>query len=220
MGEPVELEMVGAEPVVEAVERLTQRGRRLVGTQPECGYAVERHTRENTESTDSEPGDLEQLGFLFGGALDDRSVGQHRRHRTNLSCETGESRPGAVCSGGDRSGDGLDVDVAEIGQRETECPQMLAQVMQRVPARTLTSAPVAVGDTVSIPVIRSSDRRVPSVTATPVNEWPAPTALTRRPCSAARAIAVASSAVLSGVSNRYGLEDSVRAQLCHVAIPT
>lgn len=115
VGEPVELEMVGAEPVVEAVECVTQRGRRLVGAQPECGDAVERHARENAEGAHPEPRDLEQFGFVVGGALDDRSVGEHRRHCTNLCCEAGETRSGSVGSGGNRSGDGLDVDVAEVG---------------------------------------------------------------------------------------------------------
>ena len=79
---------------------------------------------------------------------------------------------------------GLAVDVAEVGQRVAERGSSALSTWSGVPARTVASPRVA---SIEVTPVRAPRRSwTPSVTATPVNEWPAPIALTRRPRAVAR----------------------------------
>jgi hypothetical protein len=66
-----------------------------------------------------------------------------------------------------------------------------------------------------MPVSRDRSTSTPSLTATAVNEWPAPMALTLSPLEAAARMAAASSAASRGRAHRTGVHACVPDQFRH-----
>ena len=105
-------------------------------------------------------------------------------------------------AGGDRAGDRLPVDVAEVVQGQPEPEQPVVEDVQGVPASTVTV--IASRSTRAPRRSRSGRSSRPSARAMSVNEWPEPTIFTVRPWRRAATTASTTSAVLEGDSTWAG----------------
>ena len=101
------------------------------GPQHEGRHTLQGHGADHAEGAETDPGGAEQVGALVGGTGDDGAVGQHQLQRPDLGGQAAEAGAGAVGAGGDRAGNGLRVDVAEIGHGHAEPMQLGVQAVQR-----------------------------------------------------------------------------------------
>jgi hypothetical protein len=128
---PEQLEVVvGLDQLVDPRERLVERQRALLGPQQVGRLALDRHRGEHPEGTQAEPGRLEDLRLVVGGRGDHGTVGGDQLDRAHLRRQAAEPAAGAVGAGRDGPGDGLRVDVAEVGHRQAERVELGVQPAQ------------------------------------------------------------------------------------------
>ncbi len=139
VGEDVELEVVVCErQLLEALERLLQRGGGVDATQAEGGHAAQRHLRHHAERAQPHARGAQQLGVVLLGAAQRRAVGEHQRERRHLRGDVAQARAGAVRGGRDRAGDALRVDVAEVLERQANRRQAALSAWIVMPPCTRT----------------------------------------------------------------------------------
>ena len=122
--------------------------------------------------------------------------------------EAAEVDAGAVRSGGDRSGDRLSVDVAQVFQRQACGGEGCVELRERGAAEDADQTAVVVN-------IGNAGQLVEadlSVAAISVNEWPAPTGFTGRPACDADVISWTRSSTISGLATRRGVLVTLRDQ--------
>ena len=115
--------VVGERQLLEALERLLQRSGGVDAAQAEGGHAAQRHLRDHAERAQPHARSAQQLGILLFGAVQRGAVGEHQRERRHLRGDVAQARAGAVRGGGDRTGDALHIDVAEVLERQTDARQ-------------------------------------------------------------------------------------------------
>ena len=147
--------------------------------QVERRHALERHLGDDAERAEADAGDAQQIGSV-----------SCRRTRTTSPLPVTSSIPTIVVARLPRPAPvpwvavliapAIDwrVDVAEVGHRQADRGELVAEVAQADPAPATVTRPVA-ASTCSTAFIASSDSSTPSVIAAAVNECPAPMALTR-----------------------------------------
>ncbi len=119
MREPVELEvLVDGGEVVEPLQHLVEGHRLLVGGEQEGRFDAEGECGDHAEGAEAEPGALEQPGVLGGGAAPDGAVGEDDLQGADLGGERAGVAAGAVGASAGGAGDGLDLDVAHVGEGE------------------------------------------------------------------------------------------------------
>ena len=131
MREPVELEVVDAEPVaLEHGQGVVQGAGRFRRMQRERGHTLEGDRGEDADGAEAEPGGLEEFRFLVGGAAHDGAVREDEGGRAGDGGQAPEPRAGAVGAGGHRAGERLHVDVPEVRHRQAVIPQEPVEVPQ------------------------------------------------------------------------------------------
>ena len=150
-----------------------------------CSRKAGTHCRVTSVTTPSAPrptrAAANSSGRSVGRAVDDASRRRARaRARGPGSAMPAEARAGAVRAGGDRAGDGLPVDVAEVLQGEPGRRSSRVEHVQRWSRRDRDQAARRgrredAGQPVEPQLHARRWRRAA------VNEWPAPSGLTRRP---------------------------------------
>ncbi len=109
---------MACDELLEALQRLLQRRGRVEPAQAEGGHAAQRHLGDHPERAEPHARGAQQLGLVLLGAVQRGAVGEHERQRGDLRGDVAQPRAGAVRGGGDRPGDALHVDVAEVLQRQ------------------------------------------------------------------------------------------------------
>ena len=204
VGEGEELEVVvGVGALLEGVEDLLARPRRVDPVEGEGGDAAQGHRRDRAERADPDPRRAQQLRVGGGAELAHAAVGEDQLEppRPGRRC-CAASGAGAVGAGRDRAGDRLAVDVAEVLHRQAEPVQLLVEVGEDGPRADLDQAGGGIG--VDDAAQRLDPTIVPSVIAASVKECPEPATLTLRPAAAAAATASASSSRLAGRATSAG----------------
>ncbi len=130
--------------LVEAVEHLLARLRRVDPLEDEGGDAAQRHRRDRAEGADADAGGAQQVG-LGAVELAHAAIGADQLHRLDLGGDVAQLRAGAVGAGGDRPGDRLAVDVAEVLHRQAEPVQLLVEVGEHGARADLDQAGCGVG---------------------------------------------------------------------------
>ena len=134
VGPPVHVDVVVRRgELVVAVEHVVEGGGGLARVQREQRLRLQGHGVDHAERTEADPHEVEQLGVLALGAGQGGAVGEHQPQADHLGGEPAEPVPGAVRAGGDRAGDRLRLDVAEVGQREAGVLEQPVQAPQRHP---------------------------------------------------------------------------------------
>ena len=127
-----ELEVVVAQrQLLEALQRLRQRRRRIQAAQRERRYAAQRHLDDRPQRAQPHPRRAEHLGVALGRAHERRAVREHQRQLGHLRGDVAKARARSVCRRRDRSGDRLHVDVAEVLHRQPVCIEPPAQLADR-----------------------------------------------------------------------------------------
>jgi hypothetical protein len=116
---------------VEVVPDGGERGRSLVGPERERLDALQRHRADHTERAEVDPGGVEELGA--GCAGDDFAARGDDLEPRDERRQAPEAGPGAVRTGGQRPGDRLHVDVAEVGQGQPVRGEQEVQMVQAHP---------------------------------------------------------------------------------------
>ena len=130
--EPVHLEvLVGPDQLVEVGQRPVPAHRRLDRLQGEQRLDAQRHRGQDPESAEPEPGDLEDVRVLLGVRTEQVAVTGDQLQAGHLGAEGGLVTAGAVGPGGDRAGEGLLLDVAEVVQGQVEARESPVQLVQR-----------------------------------------------------------------------------------------
>jgi hypothetical protein len=128
MREDEELEVaVRVDALVEALEDLGQRQRRIDAAQGEGGHRLQRDLHDDPERADRDPR-REQL--LTAVDVDDRPAGGDQAQRADLRGDVAQRRAGAVRRRRDRPGDRLLVDVAQVGHGQPVLGQRVAEGVQ------------------------------------------------------------------------------------------
>ena len=126
-----ELEVVGGvRALVERGEHVLERLRRVDPAQPERRHAAQRHGGHDAERAEPDPRGAQQVAVLRR-QLALAAVAEHELDPLDLGRQVRQPRAGAVRAGGQRAGHRLDVDVAEVGQREAAQVQLAAEAVQR-----------------------------------------------------------------------------------------
>jgi hypothetical protein len=112
--------MVGRrDPLVERRQHLIEWYGLVDGMQDERGHALQRHVDEDAERAEPERDGRQKLGVLGVAHAEELAVRRDQRRTDDLGGETAETGTRSVGAGGDRPGDGLAIDVAEVLHRET-----------------------------------------------------------------------------------------------------
>ena len=128
MGEREEPEVVvGGDELVEAVERLLDRRRRLDRVEREGGTAAQRHRGDHAERSDRHPGGPPAVAIVVRAELDELAVGERQLDRPQGRGDVRVGGAGPVRARRRRAGERLDVDVAEVGERQAVVPEDLAE---------------------------------------------------------------------------------------------
>jgi hypothetical protein len=106
----------GGHQLLEAVQRGGERARALDRPQGERGHRLQGHRRDHSERPQPHPGHGEDVGVPGGVAGEDVASHRHELERPHLGGQAAEAGARAVCPGGQRTRDGLPVDVAQVGQ--------------------------------------------------------------------------------------------------------
>ncbi len=132
MGKHEQLEVVVAErQLLEARERVLERPRLIDAAQRECGHAAQRHLRDHAERPERDASRAKCVGVELLGAAQRAAIGEDQRQLGHLGRDVAQARAGAVRGGGDRAGDRLGVDVAEVLQRQSVAGQQAVQLTDR-----------------------------------------------------------------------------------------
>ena len=117
--EPVELEVVVVvDELGQPLEHLRQRHRLLARVQQERRDALQRHLGDDAQCAEAHPGRAEPWVLLVD--LDDLAVGGDELHADHGRRDAVQLPAGAVGAGRRGPGHRLRVDVAEVGQRESQ----------------------------------------------------------------------------------------------------
>jgi hypothetical protein len=123
--------LVVRDELLEALQRLRQRSRRIDAVQRERRHAAQHDLGDHAQRAESHARRTEHLRVALGRAHELRAVGQHQRQLAHLGGEVAKTRAGAVRRGGDRPGDALRVDVAEVLHRQPVLAQTTAELADR-----------------------------------------------------------------------------------------
>ena len=104
----------------EAVEHVVEHLDRLPGVQVERRHALQRHLGDDAERAEPDAGDAQQLGIAVLVEAHDVAGAGDELHPDDRRRQVAEAEPGAVGGRGDRAGDRLAVDVAEVGHRQPD----------------------------------------------------------------------------------------------------
>ena len=111
--------LVVVDQLVERVERLLERGRAVDAAQRERRHAPQRHRGDHAERAEADARRAPGVGSSLGRAAHHVPVAQSRARARPTCAEMLRSRAaGAVGGGRHRAGERLDVDVAEVLERE------------------------------------------------------------------------------------------------------
>ena len=145
VGEYVELEvLVALRELVEAVERVRQRPRRVEAPHDEGGHGANGRRVDHAKRPEPYSRGEVDVAIALGRDLEHAPVREHELQRLDLGGEVAELAPGAVGGGRDRPGERLAVDVPEVLHRQAALPKRGAQVTQRDSGLDLDQAGVAV----------------------------------------------------------------------------
>ncbi len=120
--------------MLERLEHVAQTLGLLDGVQDECRDALQGDLDEDAEGAEPEGDGGEQLAVLVLVDGQELPVGSDEGRARDLGGDAAEPGAGAVRAGGDRAGDGLAVDVAEVGHRQAvwcEQPRNIVQARAR-----------------------------------------------------------------------------------------
>ena len=132
MGKHEQLEVVVAErQLLEARQRVLERSRLIGAAQRECGHAAQRHLRDHAERPERDASGAKCVGVEQLGAAQRAAIGEDQRKLGQLGRDVAQARPGAVRGGGNRAGDRLRVDIAEVLQRQSVAGQQAVQLTDR-----------------------------------------------------------------------------------------
>ena len=124
-----ELEMVVAQrKLLEALEHVPQRRGRVDPMQREGGHAAQRHLRDHAQRAQPDACGAPQLLVALARALEHRPIGEHQRQLVDLRGEVAQPRAGAMRGRRDRTGDALDVDVADVLERQPVLVEVAAEL--------------------------------------------------------------------------------------------
>ena len=126
--EDEELEVaVPVDALVETVEDLGQRHRRVDAAQREGRHRLQRDLGDDPQRAD---GDARREQVVAAVEVDHRAARGDQAHGAHLRGDVAQRHTGAVRGGGDRAGDRLLVDVAQVGHRQPVLGERLAEGVQ------------------------------------------------------------------------------------------
>ncbi len=123
--------LVDGGEVVQPVQHLVEAHRLLVRGEQEGRFDGEGERGDHAECAEAEPGGLEQLRVLGGGAVPDAPVGEHDLQPADLGGQRPGVPAGAVGAGAGGAGHGLHLDVAHVGEREARGGEQPVEPVQR-----------------------------------------------------------------------------------------
>ena len=144
-----------------ALDHLVEATRRLERAQPERRHALELDLGDDPERAQPDRAARNRSGSWSASTRDDRPVGQHEGQPGDRRRDALVADAGAVRAGGDGPGDGLPVDVAEVGQGQPEpLEEGVEHVQLGVPAATRTRRRARSTSTSPVRWVRPQQRAV------------------------------------------------------------
>ena len=113
--------------LLEPFEDLLERLRPVDVAQPEGGHAAQRDRGDHPERAERRPRGAQELALVDHAHA---AVGQDELDRDDLPGEVRQLRAGPVRAGGERSGQRLDVDVAEVRHRQPAGVQLARERLE------------------------------------------------------------------------------------------
>ena len=165
-------------------------------------HALQRDLGDDAERAEPDAGRRRStLGLVGRRALHDRPSAGDQLEPDDLRREAAERGAGAVGAGEIAPAMVCRSMSPRLGSAQAVGRQLRVELVQRRAGARRCTRPAS-RRSERTPVRRVEPSCTPSVTATPVNVWPAPTALTRRPRPRPGVDLVATSASLRGVATR------------------
>ncbi len=132
MREPVAVDvLVRVDDAVPLGQELRPRFRLLHRTQLEERLALQRHLGHDPERAEPDSSRVEDLGLLGRGAADHLAGAGDQLEADDGGGDGPVAQPGAVGPGRGGAGNGLAIDVPEVGQRQIAATQLLVQPPER-----------------------------------------------------------------------------------------
>ena len=136
--EDVELEVVvGGVELVEARQGRVERPRPVDAVERVGGDGADRRRVDDPERAEPDPRGRQPRGVGGSRDLERAAVGEHHLDRIDLGRDAAKTGAGAVGPGGDRAGQGLAVDVAEVLERQAELIELAVQGSEHDPGLDL-----------------------------------------------------------------------------------
>src|SRR5438132_3751855 len=121
--------VVGDHALLEVLEHLLERCRRVHAAERERGHALKRRLHDHAQRTEAHTSRAEDLWLALGRAFEQRAVAEHERDRAQLRGDVLKARARAVRRRRDRAPERLHVDVAEILEREPVLEQPATELV-------------------------------------------------------------------------------------------
>lgn len=113
-----------------AARHSATRGRGLAGAQQVCREGRQLVLRDDPERPEADPGRGKEVGFSARRAPTLSAIGRDDPQGSYGGGDAGQAAARAMGAGRDGTGDGLRIDIAEIGRRQAQCPQDGVEIAQ------------------------------------------------------------------------------------------